>query len=155
METWLSHNNWPDLVAQVEKEYLGLEKVQSVRERAEINILAEVAIELEIRKQKFDAERETAFQNGVRFKKQTPKWNKIEREITTEVGFCKCDKTTKNALLLIREGVAYLDFISAYRSGFSERVEKCIEYFAILYQGSTLTNYAGETIHLVACLKRL
>ena len=54
--------------------------------------------------------------------------------------------------MLICERITYLDFIIACQSGFSGRVEKCIEYFAIFYQGSILTNYAGETIHLVACL---
>ena len=48
LQTWLSYNNWPNLITQVEKEYLSLEKVQSVREGAEMNILAEVAIELGI-----------------------------------------------------------------------------------------------------------
>ena len=98
-----------------------------------MNIFAEVAIKLKIRKQKFNAEQKTALQNRVWFKKQTPKWNKIKREITIEVVLCKCDKTRENALLLIHEGVVYLDFISVCRSRFSGQVEKCIEYFAILY----------------------
>ncbi len=107
------------------------------------------------RKQEFEAERATAICNGVRFKKHTPKWDKIEREIIAEAVRERRDKTRENALLLIREGIAYLDFISACQSGFSGRVEKYVEYFAIFYQGSLLKNYAGETMHMVACFRRL
>ncbi len=131
------------------------EKVQNLRNGAEIDVFVDVAIKLNTRKQEFEVERATAICNGIRFKKHTPRWDKIEREIIAEAVRERRDKTGKNTLLLIREGIAYLDFISACRSGFNGRVEKCVEYFAILYQGLSLKNYAGETMHMVACFRRL
>lgn len=65
------------------------------------------------------------------------------------------DKTRENALLLLREGLTYLEFVDACRGGFSGRVQKCLEYMAIIYQGSSAKNYAPETMHFVACFKRL
>ena len=51
-------------------------------------------------------------------------------------------------------GLLYLDFIDACRGGYRARVEKCIECFALLFQGSIAKNHAAETMHLVACLKK-
>ncbi len=143
------------MITQIEKQYLGLDKVQDIHEGSEPDILIEIAVKWDTRKQRFNAKRETAVHNGIRFKKYTPKWGKIERDIKAKIVFSKRDKTRKNALLLICEGIAYLDFINACQSGFSGRVEKCVQYFAILYQGSSLTNYAAETIQMVAYFKRL
>ncbi len=39
----------------------------------------------------------------------------------------------------------YLDFVDACRNGYSGRVEKCIQLFAIMLQGNKFRNYAGET----------
>ncbi len=101
------------MIAQVEKQYLGLNKIQDIRKGNEPGILVDIAVKLDARKQKFNVESETALRNGVRFRKHTPKWDKIEREISPKVVLSKCDKTRKNALLLIYEGIAYLDFIIA------------------------------------------
>ncbi len=111
---------------QVEKQYLGLNKVQDIRKGSELGILAEIAVKLDAHKQKFNAERETALCNDVRFRKHTPKWDKIEREIAAEVVLSKRDNIRENALFLICEGIAYLNFISACQSGFSRRVEKSV-----------------------------
>lgn len=59
--------------------------------------------------------------------------DKIEHEIIAEAVCERHSKTKENALLLIWEGIAYLDFINACQSGFSERVEKYFKYFAIVY----------------------
>ncbi len=43
------------MIAQVEKQYLGLDKVQDIRKESESGILAEVAVKLDVRKEKFNA----------------------------------------------------------------------------------------------------
>lgn len=52
-------------------------------------------------------------------------------------------------------GFLYLDFIDACCDGFSARIEKYIQYFAIVFQGSAAKNYAGKTMYIVASLKKI
>ncbi len=52
-------------------------------------------------------------------------------------------------------GMLYLDFVDACRNGYSGCVEKCIQLFAIMLQGTKFRNYAGETLHMMACFRRL
>lgn len=154
-QTWLSRNNWPELIRSIEQKFLGPEEVQNIRDYIGEEAFAKVARRLDIRKQGFKTEQEVARQSGTRFRKQTPKWDKIEREITEQVVLLSRNKTRENALLLLHEGLTYLEFVDACRGGFSGRVQKCLEYMAIIYQGSSTKNYAPETIHFVACFKRL
>lgn len=61
----------------------------------------------------------------------------------------------ENALILLNLGFLYLDFINACCSGFSTQVKKCIQYFAVIFQESVAKNYARETMHIIACLKKI
>lgn len=112
LQTWLSSNNQPDLKALIERQYLNPEKVQNLRDRAKMDIFVDVAMKLNTQKQKFETEQATGICNGVRFKKHTPRQDKIEREIIAEAVCKRRDKTRKNTLLLTWERLAYLDFIS-------------------------------------------
>lgn len=61
----------------------------------------------------------------------------------------------ENALILLNLGFLYLDFIDTYCGGFSAQVEKCIQCFAIIFQRLVAKNSARETMHIVACLKKI
>ena len=50
LQTWLSKDNWTDIIAQVKKQYLGLDKVYDIRKKKEPGIFAEVAVKLDTRK---------------------------------------------------------------------------------------------------------
>jgi hypothetical protein len=63
------------------------------------------------------------------------------------------DVAHENAVLLLQLGLMYRDFSTAMRYGDSGRVEHCLLYFATMFQATRQTNYAHETLHLVACLK--
>lgn len=72
-QTWLSCNNWPELIRSIEQKFLGPEEVQNIRDHIGEEAFAEVVRKLEIRKQEFETEQEVARQSGTRFRKQTPK----------------------------------------------------------------------------------
>ena len=71
LQTLLSRNNWPNIIAQIERQYLNTEKEQNLRNGAEIDVLADVATKLNTRKQKFETKQVTAICNSVQFKKHT------------------------------------------------------------------------------------
>ncbi len=56
---------------------------------------------------------------------------------------------------MLNLGLLYLDFVDTCHGGFSARVEKCIQYFAVVFQASASKNYAGETMHIIAYLKKI
>lgn len=46
LQTWLSKNDWPDLIAQIKGQYLDLEKVQNLHNGAETDVLVDVITKL-------------------------------------------------------------------------------------------------------------
>ncbi len=56
---------------------------------------------------------------------------------------------------MLNLSILYLDFIGTCRGGFSAQVKKCVQYFAVVFQNSPLKNYTGETMHIVAYLKKI
>ena len=61
----------------------------------------------------------------------------------------------ENAILFVQHGLMYRDFSDAIKMGDSGRVERCLEMFTIWFQATKMHNYASETLHLTACLKKL
>lgn len=58
-------------------------------------------------------------------------------------------------MLFARDGLVYREYEDAIRAGDTGRIEKVIRYWALLYQGTNLSNYPQEMIHLVACLLKI
>lgn len=56
---------------------------------------------------------------------------------------------------MLSYGLLYLDFAEARQNRYSDRVEKRIACFAIIYQGTHHSNYSTEMLHMVACLEKL
>lgn len=65
LQSWLFRNNWPDMIAQIEGQYLSLEKVQNLHNGSEMDIFVDVATNLNARKQKFEMKQETAICSGL------------------------------------------------------------------------------------------
>ena len=155
-KTWLSQNNWRKLIQDVEETYLGalepakknLVFARTLRKRLSVAIEQEKKDWLAKRARDRGAGITTTFM-------REPIWDKmlearIEQGINDER-----DLVRENALRLLNLGLLYLDFVDACRNGYSGRIEKYIQLFAMVFQGSAATNYAGECLHLVACLKRV
>jgi hypothetical protein len=65
------------------------------------------------------------------------------------------DVVYENAILFLQHGLIYRDFCNAMRYGDSGRIKNCITFFMLWFQGSRFSNYAGELLHLVACLNHI
>ena len=61
----------------------------------------------------------------------------------------------ENSLIITILGLLYCDFIDAWRTGYSSKMERCIGCFAIIFQASKSTKYVCKMIHMVACFKKL
>jgi phage gp37-like protein len=61
----------------------------------------------------------------------------------------------ENHLLLLQHGLVLRNFVLAMRQGDTGRVRISLSYFTVWFQATKKHNYASETIHLTACLKRL
>ena len=65
------------------------------------------------------------------------------------------DMQYEDLLLFIQSGLILRSFGKAMRIGDSGMVIECLSYFTIWYQGSRQTRYAAETMHWMACIKKL
>ena len=86
---------------------------------------------------------------------EEPNRANIECELKESLKFEYWDVIRENSLLLVSYGLLYLDFDDACHKGYSGQIEQCFQVLAILIQGIRKSNYAGELIHLVACLKKI
>lgn len=84
-----------------------------------------------------------------------PEWDALEAELSDDLRSHSRDIQRENALIIVSCRLLYLNFWEACCKGYSGRIEKCIECFAMLFQGTSYKNYASEMIPLVACLKHL
>lgn len=67
----------------------------------------------------------------------------------------KRDTQHENHLLFMQQGLVMRNFTNAMKHGDSGMVQECLTYFTIWFQATRKHNYAFETIHLTACIKRL
>lgn len=65
------------------------------------------------------------------------------------------DVVYENGLLFLQHGLVYRNFGDAMRHGDCGRIKYCLTYFMLWFQGSQFTNYAGELLHLIACLDHI
>ena len=155
-KTWLSQNDWQKMIQDVEETYLG------ALEPAKKNLIfartLRKRLSMAIEQEKKDWLAKKAHDRGARITTtfmREPIWDKMLEARVKQGINDERDLVRENALRLLNLGLLYLDFVDACRSGYSGRVEKCIQLFAIVFQGSAATNYAGECMHIVACLKRV
>jgi hypothetical protein len=65
------------------------------------------------------------------------------------------DSEHENIILFMQQGLVLRTFGIAMRRGDSGMVLQCLSYFTVWFQATNRYNYANETIHLTACIKRL
>ena len=155
-KTWLSQNNWQKIIQEVEETHLRALKLaknnsifaRTLRERLSIAVAQE--------KQDWLAKQAHDRRAGITTTFMVePAWDKMLEARIKQGTNDERNLVRENALRLLNLGLLYLDFVNACRNGYSGRVEKCIQLFATVFQGSAAINYAGECLHLVACLKRV
>lgn len=144
------------MVSDVEHEYLGLYEVDALVKRAKKQVAGESLAAIELQKAAWISGKERDRNAGIKdtYIRQ-PSWKKNRQDWIKDVADQKRDIIRENALIFLSLGLRYLDFVDACRGGYSARVEKCIQCFAVVFQGSAAKSYAGETLHLVACLTRV
>ncbi|MCJ1349512.1 hypothetical protein MMC31_007753, partial [Peltigera leucophlebia] len=144
------------MVQDVENKSLGLFKTIELQASAIEKVRGEIIANIARKKQEWLDKRAADRAVGIitSYKKQ-PDWKKKQQDQIKTAAGQERDVIRENALIVLNLGLLYLDFIDACRGGFSARVEKCIQCFAVVFQGSAAKNYARETMHMVACLKKI
>ena len=155
-QNWLSKNNWRALILGLSDKHIDPFKPSDLRAKVRSEVENEVAAA--VAAERFDWETKKARDRAVgitttRLRRRN--WEKEETDKVKTTFAQRRDVIYENALILLNTGLLYLDFADACRGGYSARVEKCIQCFAVLFQGSYAKNYAGEMLHLAACLKKL
>ncbi|KAA8913110.1 hypothetical protein FN846DRAFT_886795 [Sphaerosporella brunnea] len=155
----LETSDWPAQIALAVRAGIDPFMVSRVRSVARESIDAAVGVRMEEERAKWEvlkAQRRLQRQNGQSLANLPRKdWKNIQSRLTADLGAGIRDIVKENAMLFLNCGLIYLDFHDACRGGFSGRVERCVKMFAILFAGGKHGNYAGECIHLVACLARM
>ncbi len=117
LSIFLASNNWFLLLKKVEKKFFALNKVAKLCQRIGKEELAEVTNCLPVRKYEFDVNFIDTQATGY-WRKHIPNWTVIEVGFRKEVIVLRCDKIYKNALLITRCGLAYLNFMDACRESY-------------------------------------
>jgi hypothetical protein len=65
------------------------------------------------------------------------------------------DRPHENFILFMQHGLILRNFSDAMKTGDVGRVLASLSYFTIWFQATRQHNYARETLHLTACLKRI
>ena len=65
------------------------------------------------------------------------------------------DPVHENIILFLQHGIIVRNFSHAISSGDTGRLVNSFTYLTLWFQSSDKKNYAGETMHLTACLKKL
>src|SRR5436305_13511308 len=65
------------------------------------------------------------------------------------------DRAHDNLILFMQQGLVLRNFSLGMRQGDPGRALISLSYFTIWFQASKQSNYARETLHLTACLKRI
>ena len=61
----------------------------------------------------------------------------------------------ENSMLFVQHGLLYREFSNAIAIGDIGAIEYCLSYFAIWLQSTDKFNYAMESAHIVACLRKI
>ena len=154
--TWLSKNNWRKLILAMSNLYIDLFKPGSLRAEARSEVKEEVVLAVATEEAEWINGRNQDRAVGITTTYMGRRdWKKEQTRRVEKAYAQRRDVIHENALVLLNLELLYLDFADACRGGYSARVEKCVRCFAVVFQGSSAKNYVGETLHLVACLKKL
>ena len=65
------------------------------------------------------------------------------------------DLLHENTILFLQHGLMYREFSNAIDSGDPGVIEHCLSYFTVWLQSTKKFNYSIESVHIVACLRKL
>jgi hypothetical protein len=65
------------------------------------------------------------------------------------------DITWENANLFLRDMLVFREYEDAVKAGDTGRIEHVIYYWGVIFQGTKLSNYPNEMVHLVGCLRKI
>lgn len=82
-------------------------------------------------------------------------WDEIKKDITTQISIFGRNIVRENFLMITSFGLLYLKFVDAYYTGHSQRIEQCIECFAVIFQSTKSSNYTRKMMYIVAYFKKL
>ena len=161
LQDHLAVADWPKTIRKaVEKSDLGLFQVDMLRGKATDAVLVEVKERMAVlRKEREQLLEERRKEKAATGQKQErlpgPRWANVQKKLELELSGPARDVVRENALLLLISVLVYQDFHDACRGGYSGRVEKCVQIFAVMFQGTRFGNYASECVHLVASLNHI
>lgn len=84
-----------------------------------------------------------------------PNWDKIKKDIKTQIDIFCYNIVIKNSLIITSIGVLYLKFANVCYTNYDKRIKEYIRYFAIIFQSTKLLKYTYKMIHIVAFFKKL
>lgn len=144
------------MIQRIEETHLEIFQTEKRHVAAAEAFKGDVSMAIEKEKQEWIDQQSQDHSQGITSSyKRQPDWKKKERDRLKAGAAFERDIVRDNTLLLVNLGLLYLDFIDACRGDYNGRVEKCIQCFAIVFQGSKQVLYAGECLHIVACLKKV
>ena len=144
---WVSTQNWSELLKKVEKKYLYPFLVHLLHCQSKNAIADEVNTTVTAQQEDWPNIR-TCVQH-------IPDWKEVYHKLIDQLSRSHQDMVQENALFLTSCGLLYLNFVDVCRNGYSRRIEKCIQLFAIMLQKTKFRNYAGKTLHIMACFRQL
>lgn len=161
LQDHLAAADWSKSVrAAMDKVGLGLHQVNGLRREAAEEVLAEVKERMAVLKKEREGLREERRRERAATGRKLgqlpkPRWADVQRKLELDLSGPMRDTVRENALLLLNSVLIYLDFHDACRGGYSGRVERCIQIFSVMFQGTKFSNYASECLHLVASLNHI
>lgn len=177
LKDWLAHNDWRRLIERA-VEHVGPFATNDMRENAASKTEKDVETALAAKKAEWAAAHPQANRDqdqeegrargrgrprghgrearaGADLNDHEPNWLEVGRTLEKEYTKQNRDLVRENTILLLACGLLYLDFDNACQQGYSGRVEKCIECFAVMFQATRHHNYSAELLRMVACFKKL
>ncbi|KAI5780369.1 hypothetical protein DFH27DRAFT_468061, partial [Peziza echinospora] len=58
-------------------------------------------------------------------------------------------------MIYMQHALVYMEYQNTVLNGDVGRIEKVLEMWTIMFQGSNLTNYPMEMMHLITCLRKV
>lgn len=84
-----------------------------------------------------------------------PNWVKVQKDLLSKISPTNRDIVQENAVLLLNNGLLYVDFNDICRKDYKNQVEKCILCLAMIYQSFYPISYSMKLIHILPYMKRI
>lgn len=155
-KAWLLTNDWQSMIKNIEKDYLDPFKSLKLCDWAAQEVKDNITTAIKLQKDTWLTDREcTWVLDNITTFKQQPKWDVEWQKKIKKAVLVQHDIIRENMLIILSLSLLYLNFVDICQGDYSAHVKQCIWCFAVVFQGSNSKNYAGKTLHMVACLKKI